>query len=45
MPQICRFFGITIYMYFNDHAPAHFHAEYGGFEGGFETVYYIIRHA
>lgn len=29
MPQICRFFGITIYMYFNDHAPAHFHAEYG----------------
>jgi hypothetical protein len=29
MPQICRFFGIVIYMYFNDHVPPHFHAEYG----------------
>lgn len=29
MPQISRFFGIAIYMYFSDHAPAHFHAEYG----------------
>lgn len=29
MPQISRFFGIIVYMYFNDHAPAHFHAEYG----------------
>ncbi len=32
MPQISRFFGIIIYMYFNHHAPAHFHAEYGEFE-------------
>lgn len=32
MPQISRFFGIIIYMYFNDHAPAHFHAEYGEYE-------------
>lgn len=32
MPQISRFFGIIIYMYFNDHAPAHFHAEYGEHE-------------
>jgi hypothetical protein len=29
MPQISRFFGIIIYMYFNDHHPAHFHAVYG----------------
>lgn len=29
MPQISRFFGIIIYMYFNDHSPPHFHAEYG----------------
>ena len=29
MPQISRFFGIVIYMYFNDHAPPHFHAVYG----------------
>jgi hypothetical protein len=32
MPQISRFFGVVIYMYFNDHAPPHFHAEYGEFE-------------
>jgi len=32
MPQISRFFGILIYMYFNDHTPAHFHAEYGEYE-------------
>lgn len=32
MPQISRFFGIVIYMYFNDHTPPHFHAEYGAEE-------------
>lgn len=29
MPQISRFFGIIISMYFNDHNPPHFHAQYG----------------
>jgi hypothetical protein len=29
MPEISRFFGIVIRMYFNDHTPAHFHASYG----------------
>ena len=29
MPEICRFFGIVIKMYFGDHLPPHFHAEYG----------------
>lgn len=29
MPEICRFYGIVIQMYFNDHAPPHFHARYG----------------
>jgi Domain of unknown function (DUF4160) len=28
MPRICEFFGIVIYMYYNDHSPPHFHAEY-----------------
>ena len=27
MPTISRFFGITISMYFRDHAPPHFHAK------------------
>ena len=30
MPEICRFFGIVIKMFFDDHNPPHFHAEYGG---------------
>ena len=29
MPEICRFYGIIIRMYFDDHLPAHFHALYG----------------
>lgn len=33
MPSVSHFFGITIYMYYNDHAPPHFHAEYGEQEG------------
>lgn len=32
MPAISRFFGIIIKMYFDDHNPPHFHAEYGEHE-------------
>jgi len=32
MPEISRFFGIVIKMFFSDHAPPHFHAEYSGQE-------------
>lgn len=32
MPEISRFLGIVIAMYYRDHAPAHFHAIYGDFE-------------
>ena len=28
MPEISRFLGIIIYMYFNEHNPPHFHAVY-----------------
>jgi Domain of unknown function (DUF4160) len=30
MPEISRFYGIVIQMYYGDHAPPHFHALYGG---------------
>jgi hypothetical protein len=30
LPEISRFFGIIIAMYYNDHSPPHFHAKYGG---------------
>ena len=29
MPEISRFFGIVLTMYYDDHAPPHFHAKYG----------------
>ncbi|MEX2140791.1 MAG: DUF4160 domain-containing protein [Pirellulales bacterium] len=32
MPVISRFYGITIRMFYNDHAPPHFHAVYGEHE-------------
>jgi len=32
MPCICKFDGIFIYMYYNDHMPPHFHAICGGDE-------------
>ena len=28
MPTISRFYGIVIFMNYNDHLPAHFHARY-----------------
>lgn len=29
MPEISRFLGIIVAMFYNDHAPSHFHARYG----------------
>ena len=32
MPEICRFYGIIIRMFWADHPPPHFHAVYGEYE-------------
>ena len=32
MPELSRFYGIIIRMYYGDHAPPHFHAVYQGEE-------------
>ena len=32
MPELSRFLGIVMAMYYRDHAPAHFHAVYGYYE-------------
>lgn len=32
MPRISMFYGIVIALYYNDHAPPHFHALYSGAE-------------
>ncbi len=36
MPEICRFYGIVIKMYFGDHVPPHFHAQYGEFKASID---------
>jgi Domain of unknown function (DUF4160) len=35
MPEITRFYGIVIKLFFGDHSPPHFHAVYGEFNGIF----------
>lgn len=35
MPEICRFLGIVIKMFYDDHSPPHFHAYYGGYGASF----------
>ena len=35
MPEISRFLGIVIAMYYNEHAPPHFHAKYGNQRAAF----------
>jgi hypothetical protein len=35
MPEITRFYGIVIKLFFGDHPPPHFHAVYGEYMGLF----------
>jgi hypothetical protein len=43
MPVISRFFGIIIRMYYDEHNPPHFHAEYQGNEAIFDMQGNIIK--
>ena len=43
MPEICRFFGIVIRMYFDEHDPPHFHAEYQGYKSVFDFKGNVIK--
>jgi len=36
MPYVSMFFGIIIRMFYNEHPPSHFHAEYQGTKGNFD---------
>lgn len=42
MPEISRFFGISIKMFFGDHVPPHFHAEYGDYKAQVNIRSHII---
>ena len=44
MPELCRFYGIIIRLYFDDHAPPHFHASYGGDEAVVEIDTLAVIH-
>lgn len=35
MPRVAYFFGISIYMYMDDHGTSHCHAVYGDYAGAF----------
>lgn len=43
MPEISRFLGIVIRMYYRDHPPPHFHAEYGEHEVTVEIADGIVE--
>lgn len=43
MPEISRFFGIVIRMYYDDHNPPHFHAEYQGNKAVFDLMGNMTR--
>jgi len=36
MPEIARFYGIVIKIFFGDHPPPHFHVVYGEFNALFD---------
>ena len=38
MPEISRFFGIIVTMYFNEHNPPHFHIKYNNAEAQFDLI-------
>jgi hypothetical protein len=38
MPEVSRFYGISIYLYPREHPPAHFHAFYGDDEAVFDIA-------
>jgi hypothetical protein len=43
MPEISRFFGIIIRMFYDEHDPPHFHAEYSGKKAVFDFQGNIIK--
>jgi hypothetical protein len=38
MPRVSQFYGIAVYLYYADHAPAHFHAIYAEHEAAIDII-------
>jgi len=43
MPEICRFFGIVIRMFYDEHNPPHIHAEYQGHKAVLDFSGNVLR--
>ncbi len=43
VPEVSRFFGIVIRMFYDEHNPPHFHAEYSGKKAVFDFNGNIIK--
>lgn len=43
MPELSRFYGIVVFMNYNDHAPPHFHARYQNQEVMIEIESGVVR--
>lgn len=42
MPEICRFYGIIIYLYWKDHNPPHVHFNYGNYECSISVIDRVV---
>ena len=42
MPEISRFFGIIIAMFYSDHNPPHFHARYGSHKAAIRIADFAV---
>ena len=42
MPEICRFFGIIISLYWRDHNPPHIHFSYGNYECSISVIDRVV---
>lgn len=43
MPEVSRFHGIVIAIYYNDHDPPHFHARYASYEITFGILDGVVQ--
>ena len=43
MPEISRFYGIVIRMFFEDHNPPHFHVEYQDYEASIDIEGGVVK--
>ena len=42
MPEICRFLGVVIKMFYDEHNPPHFHAEYAEYKAAIRISDYAL---